>query len=273
MLGPQLFMGSGQRGQNSQRRRATRRANDGSTPANPSEGSAGASSTAGTPRSEQPPRRFREYVVDPCLPCNSWHFGHRAPGAATAPGAETSTTGPQSAPTGTSGENVRRTPTTESSTSNALNRDLQNLRQAMGTLQELTSSLTRAASQLPPNQAQQQPGQPPASLESVIARVLETAQQGNTIESILNALSSENVQSEGLLSDLIACLAPHITFMDMFNLVLGQSAPLRKLRQPLQNFVRDSLLEQRPTTEENIATAVDAVLVVLQQDLREVSVS
>ena len=267
-------MGSGQRGQTSQRRRAARRANDGSTQANPPEGSAGASSAAGTPRNEQQPRRFREFVADPCLPCNSWHFGHRAPTAASA-NAEAHIIGQQSTPTSTSGENVGRTPTAESSGSNSLNRDLQNLRQAMGTLQELTSSLTRAASQIPlnQNQAQQQSGQSSTSLESVIARVLETAQQGNTIESILNALGTENAQSEGLLSDLIACLAPHVTFVDMFNLVLGQSAPLRKLRQPLQDFVRDSLLEQRPPTEENIAAAVDAILAALQQDIRDISVS
>ena len=77
----------------------------------------------------------------------------------------------------------------------------------------------------------------------------------------------------GLLADLFLIVATHMVFTDLTMVFFGVPAPLERLREPLQQFIHDTVLSGNPATDANIDTAVDRLLRDMQPDIDAVSVS
>lgn len=79
--------------------------------------------------------------------------------------------------------------------------------------------------------------------------------------------------SAGLLADLFHIAATHLVFTDLTMVFFGVSAPLERLREPLQQFIHDSILNGSPATEANIDSAVDRIMRDIQPDIDAIGVS
>ena len=77
----------------------------------------------------------------------------------------------------------------------------------------------------------------------------------------------------GLLTDTYNVVAQNFTFPDFMAVFYGQSEPLCRLRTPLQDFIRTRVLNNTPATEENIAAAVERLIVEMRPDLTAACVS
>nr|KAG5690909.1 hypothetical protein BaRGS_003400 [Batillaria attramentaria] len=72
----------------------------------------------------------------------------------------------------------------------------------------------------------------------------------------------------GLLTDAFLCVAQHLTFTDLFNIFLGQTQPLSRLRQPLSRFVRENILNGAEVTEANLRSATERLVEEMMPDIR-----
>lgn len=77
----------------------------------------------------------------------------------------------------------------------------------------------------------------------------------------------------GLLADLFHIVATHMVFTDLTMVFFGVPAPLERLREPLQQFVHESVLNGNPVTEANIDSAVNRLMRDIQPDIDAVGVS
>jgi len=77
----------------------------------------------------------------------------------------------------------------------------------------------------------------------------------------------------GLLSDLFHVVATHMVFTDLTMVFFGVPTPLERLREPLQQFVHENVLNGNPSTEANIDDAVDRLMRDMQPDIDAVGVS
>lgn len=77
----------------------------------------------------------------------------------------------------------------------------------------------------------------------------------------------------GLLTDLFNCVAQHLAFTDLMVVFFGQPAPLERLRQPLQQFVRHSVLNDAEPTEGNISAASNRLVENIHADIQAACVS
>ena len=77
----------------------------------------------------------------------------------------------------------------------------------------------------------------------------------------------------GLVSDIFNCVASTLTFPDFMAVFYGQSAPLQRLREPLQTLIRDKVLEGREPTQANVNTAVKRLLSDMSREIDAAVVS
>lgn len=77
----------------------------------------------------------------------------------------------------------------------------------------------------------------------------------------------------GLLADLFHIVATHMMFTDLTMVFFGMSAPLEHLRQPLQQFVSESVMNGVAVSDANVESAVERLLRGIQPDIDSVSVS
>ena len=77
----------------------------------------------------------------------------------------------------------------------------------------------------------------------------------------------------GLLADVFHILATHMVFTDLTMVFFGVPTPLERLREPLQQFVHENVLNGSPASEANIDAAVDRLLRDMQPDIDAVGVS
>lgn len=72
----------------------------------------------------------------------------------------------------------------------------------------------------------------------------------------------------GFLTDVFLCVAQHLTFANLFSIFLGNSEPMNTLRQPLQQFVRDSVLKGAENTNSNLEAATRRLVDELWPDIQ-----
>ncbi|KAK7475429.1 hypothetical protein BaRGS_00033310 [Batillaria attramentaria] len=91
-----------------------------------------------------------------------------------------------------------------------------------------------------------------------------------TLAAFLQSLGENHsiVPGEGLLTDAFLCVAQHLTFTDLFNIFLGQTQPLSRLRQPLSRFVRENVLNGAEVTEANLRSATERLVEEMMPDIR-----
>ena len=77
----------------------------------------------------------------------------------------------------------------------------------------------------------------------------------------------------GLLADLFHIFATHMVFTDLTMVFFGVPTPLERLREPLQQFVHENVLNGSPATDANIDSAVDRMMHDMQPDIDAVGVS
>jgi len=77
----------------------------------------------------------------------------------------------------------------------------------------------------------------------------------------------------GLLADLFHVVATHMVFTDLTMVFFGVPTPLEHLREPLQQFVYENVLNGSPVTDANIDSAVDRLMRDIQPDIDAVGVS
>lgn len=61
-------------------------------------------------------------------------------------------------------------------------------------------------------------------------------------------------------------------FPDLMMVFFGQTGPLEGLRQPLQSFVGTNILNGQEPTDDNIQSAVDRLMLLMDEDLHAASV-
>jgi len=89
----------------------------------------------------------------------------------------------------------------------------------------------------------------------------------------LQRLCSRVALLSGLLADLFHIVATHMVFTDLTMVFFGVPTPLEHLREPLQQFVHENVLNGNPATEANIDSAVDRLMRDIQPDIDAVGVS
>jgi len=77
----------------------------------------------------------------------------------------------------------------------------------------------------------------------------------------------------GLLTDIFVCVSRHLTIVDLMSIFCHQVAPLQRLVQPLQEFVRDRVLQGREANDENIDRAVEQLVEEILPQIEEICVS
>jgi len=77
----------------------------------------------------------------------------------------------------------------------------------------------------------------------------------------------------GLLVNLFHIIATHMVFTDLTMVFFGVPTPLERLREPLQQFVHENVLNGSPATEANIDIAIDRLLRDIQPDIDTIGVS
>lgn len=77
----------------------------------------------------------------------------------------------------------------------------------------------------------------------------------------------------GLLADVFHIIATHMVFTDLTMVFFGVPAPLEHLREPLQQFVYESVLNGSPVTDTSINAAVDRLMREIQPDIDAIGVS
>ena len=77
----------------------------------------------------------------------------------------------------------------------------------------------------------------------------------------------------GLLADVFHIVATHMVFTDLTMVFFGVPTPLERLREPLQQFVYETVLNGSPVTEASIDGAVDRLMRDIQPDIDAIGVS
>lgn len=92
-----------------------------------------------------------------------------------------------------------------------------------------------------------------------------------TIANFLSGLgeSHQIVPGEGFIHDVFNVAANHLTFPNLIQVFYGSGQPLDQLRRPLQQFLRDGILNGREASAENIVQAVDTLVNDMQEELTE----
>jgi hypothetical protein len=104
-----------------------------------------------------------------------------------------------------------------------------------------------------------------AQLASGIGTFVSQSARGQTpttsiVDFFRNFSQAINIsEGEGFVTDVLNCISQHLTFEDIMSAFFGVPDPLGKLRQPLQEFVRDLILREEEPTDDNIQSAVDTL--------------
>lgn len=75
------------------------------------------------------------------------------------------------------------------------------------------------------------------------------------------------VHGEGFFNDIFTCLSSHLTFPDLVQVFYGNRAPLQNVRVPLQDFIRERVLEGREPTMENITQASERLVEEMREEI------
>jgi hypothetical protein len=76
----------------------------------------------------------------------------------------------------------------------------------------------------------------------------------------------------GLLTDLFRIAANHLAFSDLMMIFFGQPSSLERLREPLGEFISQSLLNGNLPSDTNIDAAVERVIQDMRPDISSVAV-
>ena len=76
----------------------------------------------------------------------------------------------------------------------------------------------------------------------------------------------------GLLTDIFVCVSQHLTIVDLMAIFCHQTASLQRLIQPLQQFVRERILQGREASEEIIDTSVENLVEEMLPQVEEICV-
>lgn len=76
----------------------------------------------------------------------------------------------------------------------------------------------------------------------------------------------------GLLSDLMMCIARHMSLREFIEVLFGRTEILSRLRSHLQQFVRTNVLRGKDPTDSNIHAAVTEMTNSIIDELRIVKV-
>ena len=74
-------------------------------------------------------------------------------------------------------------------------------------------------------------------------------------------------QGEGLLTDIFNCISQHLTFMDLMSIFFGNAAPLQRVRIPLQQFIREKILQGEEYNTTSLNVAVERLLEEMQPEI------
>lgn len=77
----------------------------------------------------------------------------------------------------------------------------------------------------------------------------------------------------GLLADLFHIIATHMVFTDLTMVFFGVPTPLERLREPLQQYIHENVLNGNSVTEANVDSAVDRLMRGIQPDIDAIGVS
>ncbi|KAJ8301003.1 hypothetical protein KUTeg_022522 [Tegillarca granosa] len=74
-------------------------------------------------------------------------------------------------------------------------------------------------------------------------------------------------EGTGFINDVFNCVSSQLTFPDLVQVFFGNSAPLNIIRNPLQDFLRQRILNGQEPTAENITAGVDRLVEDMQDEL------
>ncbi|PVD22317.1 hypothetical protein C0Q70_18126 [Pomacea canaliculata] len=85
---------------------------------------------------------------------------------------------------------------------------------------------------------------------------------GETVANFLQSLGENHsvVAGEGFLTDAFLCVAQHLTFANLFSIFLGQVDSIRGLLHPLQQFIRERVLNGSEFDERTLRSSTDSLL-------------
>ncbi|KAL3872498.1 hypothetical protein ACJMK2_040418, partial [Sinanodonta woodiana] len=96
------------------------------------------------------------------------------------------------------------------------------------------------------------------------------APQVNMAEFLSSLGESYNVpQGEGLINDLMNCVLTHLQITDLLQVFNGIPAPLNRVHVPLQNFVKEEVLQKGEVNAVNIQTHIKRLIERMQDEIRE----
>lgn len=75
-------------------------------------------------------------------------------------------------------------------------------------------------------------------------------------------------QFEGLNNDIFQCVARHFTIPDLMTVLLGNTEPLNRLREPLRDLVLNRILNGAEPTDANVQNAVLQLLEETREEIR-----
>lgn len=95
-------------------------------------------------------------------------------------------------------------------------------------------------------------------------------QNVGTIWDVFSSISDELdiEQFEGLNNDIFQCVARHFTIPDLMTVLLGNTEPLNRLREPLRDLVLNRILNGAEPTEANVQNAVLQLLAETREEIR-----
>nr|XP_034301238.1 large proline-rich protein BAG6 isoform X3 [Crassostrea gigas] len=110
-----------------------------------------------------------------------------------------------------------------------------------------------------------------AGISGIVTRTALGQGPPETIANFLSGLgeSHQIVPGEGFIHDVFNVAANHLTFPNLIQVFYGSGQPLDQLRRPLQQFLRDGILNGREASAENIVQAVDTLVNDMQEELTE----
>ncbi|KAK3587184.1 hypothetical protein CHS0354_016880 [Potamilus streckersoni] len=99
---------------------------------------------------------------------------------------------------------------------------------------------------------------------------LGAAPQVNMADFLSSLGDSYNVpHGEGFINDLMNCVLTHLQITDLLQVFNGIPAPLNRVHVPLQNFVREEVLQKAEVNAINIQTHVKMLIERMQDEIRE----
>ncbi|XP_033731257.1 large proline-rich protein BAG6-like isoform X2 [Pecten maximus] len=104
---------------------------------------------------------------------------------------------------------------------------------------------------------------------SMITQTAVGQPPSQTLSEFLGSLGDgyNMAQGEGFFNDVYSCLSSHLTFPDLIQVFYGNRAPLQNVRVPLQEFLRERVLEGREPTMENITEASSRLVEEMSEEI------